>query len=87
MNESKGTGDTIYLFLISFCGFIIGNIGSYEIVVRNGYLLGALSPIIISMFYENSKDRNLSLIIRIMIWALVGFMTLEYIRYHYAFFI
>lgn len=87
VNESEGTRDIIYLFIISFCGFIIGNIGSYEIVVRNGYLLGALSPIMISMFYEDSRVRNLSLLIRIMIWALVGFMTLEYIRYHYAFFI
>jgi hypothetical protein len=87
VGESKGSKEKLYLFVISFCGLIIGNIGSYEIVVRNGYLLGALSPVMISMFYEDSLAKNLAGYIRILIFLLFSFMTLEYIRYHYVFFI
>lgn len=85
--KTSSDKDKLYLFIISFCGLIVGNIGSYEIVVRNGYLLGALSPVMISMFFENRSDTNLSFVTRMLIWAIVCFMTLEYIRYHYAFFV
>lgn len=80
----------IRLFLIGYMFAIIGNISSYELVVRMGYLLGALAPVLTVLLYEKGKNKNeyiLSVLIRICIILLVTYMSITYIRYYYRFYL
>lgn len=81
--------EKIYLFIVCFSGLIIGNAGSYEMVCRNGYLLGALSPVFISMFYEKGHllgRKRIELVFRVALAILFAFMSFQWVRYYYPYF-
>ena len=80
----------IYLFIVCFSGLIVGNVGSYEMICRNGYLLGALSPILISMFYEKGhllSGKHIGSIFRVALGLLFVIMSFQWVRYYYPFFL
>lgn len=79
--------ESIYLFIVSYCGLVLGQIGSYELVVRNGYLLGALSPILVTLFFESDSHIKETQLIRLSVVALFLYMSAKYIHYYYTFFI
>lgn len=45
---------TLYIFLIYYMGFILGNIGNNELILRPSYLLGFFSPLFAELL-ENKK--------------------------------
>ena len=65
-------------------GLLLGNIGGYELVVRNAYLLGAMAPIISVMVLEKREGPNkeLAMVFQVAVIALAAFMAFMYI-YHY----
>lgn len=82
--------EKIYLFIVCFSGLIVGNVGSYEMICRNGYLLGALSPILISMFYEKGhllSGKHIGSIFRVALGLLFVIMSFQWVRYNYPFFL
>lgn len=78
------------IFLIGYMFTIIGNITSYELVVRMGYLLGALAPILVVLMFENKNTRInyfFKFLMHIGIYILIIFMGISYIRYFYKFYL
>lgn len=82
--------EKIYLFIVCFSGLIIGNAGSYEMVCRNGYLLGALSPVFMSMFYEKGHllgGKRIGLFFCVALGILFSIMSFQWVRYYYQYFL
>lgn len=81
--------EKIYLFIVCFSGLIIGNVGSYEMICRNGYLMGALSPVFISLFYEKGhllRGKQIGSVFRVALGLLFAIMSFQWVRYYYQFF-
>ena len=68
---------------------LIGNIGSYEMVCRGGYIIGAAAPIIMSLFFRNNSGINtfFAVMARMMMIILVIYMCISWTVYYYPYFI
>lgn len=86
--ESKK--DKIYKFLMCYSAVLLGSFGSYEIVCRLAYVLGAFSPILAEMFFSlRKKDKGryiLSKTICILVFVLCAYAFMKHIRYYGGFF-
>ena len=51
--------DKMYLFIACYAGLALGNIGSYEMIVRSGYMFGVFAPVVVSFFQLNKKSTSL----------------------------
>ena len=83
-NENK-----LYLFLISYMALLIGNVGSYEMVCRGGYIIGAAAPIMMSLFFRKNNGVNtvFAVMARIIMIILVMYMCISWTMYYYPYFI
>lgn len=84
-----GNAEKIKLFSAAYMATIMGFIGSYELVVRSGYLLGAMSPILTMILYEEDSSKvngYLKSVIRVLILMIILIMSVTYIKYYHQFF-
>ena len=82
----------LYRFLAYYACFIIGNFQSYEMITRQGYILGILAPIIATFTCENTtKSRRFSQImqtvIRMALTAITVYASVRYILLYYKHFV
>ncbi len=84
-NREIKNADKLYAFLICYMSLILGNIGGYELVMRPSYLLGALSPIVISFLTEcktvDPIRKLLKTVIILSVFGLTLYMSIMYIYY------
>ena len=71
----------LYDVIVFYMIFVLTNIGKYELVIRPGYILGALTPIITGLIFSECKSKSNNLISRIIIFML--FVILCYTTYKY----
>lgn len=78
----------IKFFFVAYMIIIIGNIHSYELVVRSGYLIGAMAPLFsLTMFNDRCKKNNyVYFMIRSAVIILLIIMSITYIKYFYHWF-
>ena len=83
------TPKSLKMFFIAYMFVIIGNIESYELVVRSGYLICAMAPLfsILVNNYRCQKDDYICFSIRFSIILLAIVMCIAYVRYYYRWFI
>lgn len=83
------TPKSLKMFFIAYMFVIIGNIESYELVVRSGYLIGAMAPLFSMLVfnYRCRKDDYICFSIRFSIILLAIVMCIAYVRYYYRWFI
>lgn len=76
-------------FFIAYMCIILGNVNSYELVVRLGYLIGAMAPLLsLSIFgYRCEKNNYVYFTIRFAIIVLTMVMSVTYIKYYYQWFV
>lgn len=81
--------ERLFLFFSSYLALLIGNIGSYEMVCRGGYLIGASAPILTDLLLgsESPINQNVAVMIRFVIVVLLLYMCFCWIRYYYPYFI
>lgn len=82
-NKSK-----IYTFMVSYMALLLGNIGSYELVVRGAYLLGAMAPVLSVMILEKKcgPNKELAAIIQLAVLGLALFMSFMMLYHYHQFF-
>lgn len=87
--SSSGDLKYIKMFFLAYSFIIIGNVNSYELVVRFGYLIGALSPVFSLLIFNSpcKKNNYIHFMIRSFIIILATIMTVTYIKYYYHWFI
>ncbi len=82
--------DKLYKFIICYSAVILGSFGSYEIVCRLAYVLGAFSPVLSEMILSlRKKDQGRYLLARVLciiIFILAIYTFLKHIRYYGGFF-
>lgn len=81
--------ERLFLFLSSYLALLIGNAGSYEMVCRGGYIIGASAPILTDLLLgtERASNRSIATMIRFAIVILLLYMCFSWIRYYYPYFI
>lgn len=80
----KENKNKIYIFVVSYAGLIIGNVGGYELVCRSAYILGAFAPVIIGMLYDGKTSGNrgfIAMIFRLMIISLSVYVFMMHIHF------
>lgn len=95
-NRKKGfiqdKREYVFDFIAYYMIYTLSNIGDYELVMRQGYLLGALAPIITDMIF--SKPYRTSRYIHIISWALnvmlyviITYVSVKYVYRYGQFFV
>ena len=92
--KQSNSNNKIYTFLVCYACFTLGNIDSYEMVVRSGYLIGAIAPVVVGFFrFGSNLVDNHSLTLRngfsmlIRVFAIVGaLLALMALVYYFAHF-
>lgn len=81
--------ERLFLFLSSYLALLIGNAGSYEMVCRGGYIIGASAPILTDLLLgtESASNRSIATMIRFAIVILLLYMCFSWIGYYYPYFI
>ena len=79
----------LFLFYLCYMALLVGNVGSYEMVCRGVYLVGASAPIIMDLLFSNKKNTNgnIAFVIKICVVFLLLYICFSWIRYYYAYFI
>lgn len=76
----------IYNFIVYYMIFVLSNIGNYEMVMRPGYLLGALAPITTGMIFTRNHSKKYSYVISIPIncalLAIIIYVSYMYFTYY-----
>lgn len=89
-SNAESRKDKIYQFIICYSAVLLGSFGSYDIVCRLSYVLGAFAPIIAEMVLSlRKKDQGRYVLARVtcvllFILCIYGFM--KHIRYYGGFF-
>lgn len=82
--------DRLYKFIICYSAVILGSFGSYDIVCRLSYVLGAFSPVLSEMIFSlRKKDQGRYLLARVLciiIIILAIYTFMKHIRYYGGFF-
>lgn len=87
--DDKDAKQRLFLFFSCYLALLIGNIGSYEMVCRGVYLVGASAPILADLLLSVKKNSNSSIAILIgfVIVLLLIYMCFSWIMYYYPYFI
>lgn len=87
--HAKADKERLFLFLSSYLALLVGNAGSYEIVCRGGYIIGAFAPILTDLLLgtKNASNKNVAVMIKLAVVVLLLYMCLSWIRYYYPYFI
>lgn len=81
--------DKLYLFAACYMIIVLGNFGSYEMIARGGYLIGALSPVVTLLLFRNEYGvhSHVAFIIRLAIAVVAGAMCFFNILHYHTYFL
>ena len=81
--------ERLFLFFSSYLALLIGNVGSYEMVCRGGYFIGASAPILTDLLLgtKSASNKTVAAMLRFAIVVLLLYMCFSWIRYYYPYFI
>lgn len=87
-DAENGDKQRLFLFFSSYMALLIGNAGSYEMVCRGVYLVGASAPIIADLLLSKNSysNKNVAVMIRLVSLLLLLYMSFSWIRYYYPYF-
>ena len=90
-NSRSSSGMRIYDFIAYYTIFLLSNIGSYEMVLRPGYLLGALAPVVTGLVFgvqNKSRIKNgITNVILIMLFINLIYVSYMYLIWHSEYFV
>lgn len=81
--------ERLFLFFSSYLALLVGNVGSYEMVCRGGYLIGASAPILTDLLLGTkiASNKNVAVMIKLAVVVLLLYMCFSWIIYYYPYFI
>lgn len=90
-NSRSSSGMRIYDFIAYYTIFLLSNIGSYEMVLRPAYLLGALAPVVTGLIFgvqNKSRIKNgITNVILIMLFIILIYVSYMYLIWHSEYFV
>ena len=81
----KREHEMLYLFLIYYMCFIVGNFGNYDLVLRPCYLLGVFAPVLVSLVenktvWTSIHGKELQMVGKVLCTTLCALASFMYIR-------
>lgn len=81
----------LYRFLSYYACFIIGSFQSYEMITRQGYILGVFAPVIATFFCEKTMNKGkysylMRIGIKVVLVAVTAYASMRYITLYYKHF-